>query len=60
MKFRPCIDLHKGKVKQIVGATLNDQSDAGLRTNFETDKSAAEFSKMYKDDKLTGMEFNYY
>ena len=32
--FRPCIDLHDGKVKQIVGGTLSD-SGSGLKTNFE-------------------------
>ena len=33
-KFRPCIDLHDGVVKQIVGATLSDSSPESLRTNF--------------------------
>lgn len=37
-KFRPCIDLHDGRVKQIVGSSLND-SGTGLKTNFETDRS---------------------
>jgi len=36
--FRPCIDLHEGKVKQIVGGTLND---AGARTNFVSEKAEA-------------------
>jgi phosphoribosylformimino-5-aminoimidazole carboxamide ribotide isomerase len=49
--FRPCIDLHEGKVKQIVGATLGD---AGLRTNFISEKSAAWFAELYKRDGLTG------
>jgi phosphoribosylformimino-5-aminoimidazole carboxamide ribotide isomerase len=49
--FRPCIDLHEGKVKQIVGGTLGD---AGLRTNFISDKSAAWFAELYKRDGLTG------
>ncbi|KAG6470591.1 hypothetical protein ZIOFF_071665 [Zingiber officinale] len=56
--FHPCIDIHKGKVKQIVGSTLKDLgSDGGataLVTNFETDKSPAEFAKLYKKDGLTG------
>ncbi|XWS55998.1 hypothetical protein CRYUN_Cryun09bG0048700 [Craigia yunnanensis] len=44
VSFRPCIDIHKGKVKQIVGSTLRDSKEDGstLVTNFESDKSAAE------------------
>ncbi len=49
--FRPCIDLHEGKVKQIVGGTLGD---AGLRTNFVSEKSAAWFAELYKRDGLYG------
>lgn len=49
--FRPCIDLHEGKVKQIVGGTL---SDAGARTNFVSEKSAAWFAELYRRDGLTG------
>ena len=49
--FRPCIDLHEGKVKQIVGGTLGD---SGLRTNFISDHSAAWFAELYKRDGLTG------
>jgi phosphoribosylformimino-5-aminoimidazole carboxamide ribotide isomerase len=49
--FRPCIDLHEGKVKQIVGGTLGD---AGLRTNFVSEKSAAWFADLYRRDGLTG------
>ncbi len=51
--FRPCIDLHEGKVKQIVGGSLRDDG-AGLRTNFESDRSAAEFAALYRADGLTG------
>jgi phosphoribosylformimino-5-aminoimidazole carboxamide ribotide isomerase len=49
--FRPCIDLHEGKVKQIVGGTLGD---SGLRTNFVSEKSAAWFAELYKRDSLSG------
>ncbi|CAN4105566.1 unnamed protein product [Withania somnifera] len=54
--FRPCIDIHKGKVKQIVGSTLQDskEADTSLVTNFESDKSAAEYAKLYRDDGLVG------
>ncbi|KAF3441654.1 hypothetical protein FNV43_RR15569 [Rhamnella rubrinervis] len=56
VRFRPCIDIHKGKVKQIVGSTLRDSKEDGstLVTNFESDKSAAEFANLYKEDGLTG------
>ena len=47
--FRPCIDLHEGKVKQIVGGTL---SDAGARTNFVSEQSAAWFAELYRRDNL--------
>jgi phosphoribosylformimino-5-aminoimidazole carboxamide ribotide isomerase len=50
--FRPCIDLHEGKVKQIVGGTLGEPS--ALRTNFVSDRPAAWFAELYKRDGLTG------
>jgi phosphoribosylformimino-5-aminoimidazole carboxamide ribotide isomerase len=49
--FRPCIDLHDGKVKQIVGGTLGE---SGPKTNFVSDKSAAYFAEIYKRDGLSG------
>ena len=52
-KFRPCIDLHDGRVKQIVGSSLSD-SGAGLKTNFETDRSPAWFAELYKKDGIRG------
>uniref|UniRef100_A0A0E0L2A7 1-(5-phosphoribosyl)-5-[(5-phosphoribosylamino)methylideneamino] imidazole-4-carboxamide isomerase HISN3, chloroplastic n=1 Tax=Oryza punctata TaxID=4537 RepID=A0A0E0L2A7_ORYPU len=56
VSFRPCIDIHKGKVKQIVGSTLRDSSNDGtaLVTNFESDKPPAEFANIYKEDELIG------
>jgi hypothetical protein len=44
MKFRPCIDLHSGQVKQIVGSTLKDNpsEENDLATNFATDRPAGE------------------
>ena len=50
--FRPCIDLHEGKVKQIVGGTLGAPAD--LRTNFVSEKPAAWFAGLYKRDGLSG------
>jgi phosphoribosylformimino-5-aminoimidazole carboxamide ribotide isomerase len=53
MKFRPCIDLHQGKVKQIVGETL--QADAGkVVENFVSELSPAHYASMYREDGLTG------
>ena len=52
-KFRPCIDLHDGRVKQIVGSSLSDNG-AGLKTNFETDRSPAWFAELYKKDSVRG------
>jgi phosphoribosylformimino-5-aminoimidazole carboxamide ribotide isomerase len=50
--FRPCIDLHEGKVKQIVGGSLGEA--ARLRTNFVSEKPAAWFAELYQRDGLTG------
>jgi hypothetical protein len=52
-KFRPCIDLHQGKVKQIVGNSLT-KNQADLKTNFISDQSAKDFAKLYANDNLTG------
>jgi phosphoribosylformimino-5-aminoimidazole carboxamide ribotide isomerase len=53
MKFRPCVDLHGGKVKQIVGSTLSDDN-LRLVTNFETELAPSIFAKMYQRDSLVG------
>lgn len=52
-KFRPCIDLHDGKVKQIVGGTLTDDG-ASLKTNFVASETPAYFAKKYAGDGLCG------
>jgi phosphoribosylformimino-5-aminoimidazole carboxamide ribotide isomerase len=52
MKFRPCIDIHDGKVKQIVGSTLRD--GAQPVTNFETQLPPSHFAGLYKEDGLNG------
>ena len=49
--FRPCIDLHQGKVKQIVGGSLNDD---GAKTNFVSDNDAAFYAGLYRQYQLTG------
>lgn len=50
--FRPCIDLHEGRVKQIIGGTLG-RTDC-LVTNFVSDHSASYFADMYRQDGLKG------
>lgn len=52
-RFRPCIDLHAGQVKQIVGSTLSD-TGAGLKTNFVSDRDAAWYGELYRKDELRG------
>ena len=52
MKFRPCIDLHNGKVKQIVGGSLSDGADP--ETNFVSEKPPAWYAGRYEKDGLTG------
>lgn len=52
-RFRPCIDLHAGKVKQIVGGTLRDDC-AGPTENFVSDESPATFARRFREDDLTG------
>ncbi|KAG2367381.1 N--5 [Suillus spraguei] len=52
--FRPCIDLHEGQVKQIVGGTLSDCSDEGLKTNFVATQPPEYFAGKYRDNSLEG------
>jgi phosphoribosylformimino-5-aminoimidazole carboxamide ribotide isomerase len=63
MKFRPCIDLHGGQVKQIVGSTLRDDQNTSsstsatttaLRTNFTAKQPAEWFANLYRQDQLIG------
>lgn len=53
MQFRPCIDLHQGRVKQIVGSSLTD-SDNSAQTNFASDKPSSYYAELYRRDNLTG------
>jgi len=54
MKFRPCIDLHQGRVKQIVGSTLSDNDQAALSTNFIAGHPAGHYAAIYREDSLFG------
>lgn len=53
MKFRPCIDIHNGKVKQIVGSSLKDNG-SGTAENFVSDKDAAYYAGIYLKHGLKG------
>ena len=53
MKFRPCIDIHNGKVKQIVGGSLKDAGDQA-KENFVAEQDAAFYAKLYKKAGLKG------
>jgi phosphoribosylformimino-5-aminoimidazole carboxamide ribotide isomerase len=52
MNFRPCIDLHDGKVKQIVGGSLADGREP--ESNFVSDRSPAWYADLYRSDGLAG------
>ena len=54
MRFRPCIDLHGGMVKQIVGATLSDKDPGSLIVNFASRTSPAYYAELYRRDRLPG------
>lgn len=53
MKFRPCIDIHNGKVKQIVGGSLTDRQDRA-EENYVSEASAADYARRYQRDGLSG------
>ncbi|WP_370278091.1 phosphoribosylformimino-5-aminoimidazole carboxamide ribotide isomerase [Pontibacterium sp.] len=50
-QFRPCIDLHQGQVKQIVGGSLNDQ---GADTNYVSPYDSTHYATLYRQHNLTG------
>lgn len=53
MEFRPCIDIHNGKVKQIVGGSLTD-SETAMTENFVAAQDAAYYAELYKNSGITG------
>ena len=53
MEFRPCIDIHNGKVKQIVGGSLKDQGNQA-KENFVSGQNGAFFAKMYRESGVKG------
>jgi len=53
-KFRPCIDLHGGVVKQIVGGTLKDGAAEELKENFVSEKAPSWYAGKFCEAGLTG------
>lgn len=53
MRFRPCIDIHNGQVKQIVGSTLKDEGNEA-KENFISTKGAGYYATLYKERNLPG------
>lgn len=53
MEFRPCIDIHNGSVKQIVGGSLKDEGDFA-EENFVSTRGAAYFAEKYREDGFSG------
>lgn len=53
MEFRPCIDIHNGKVKQIVGSSLQDRDNEAVE-NFISLQDAAWYASLYREKEITG------
>ena len=53
MRFRPCIDIHNGKVKQIVGGSLTDVQDQA-EENFVSEQDGAFYARLYREADLSG------
>ena len=53
MEFRPCIDIHNGKVKQIVGGSLRDEGSQA-RENFVSEQDAAFYAELYQRQGIRG------
>ena len=53
MEFRPCIDIHNGQVKQIVGSSLRDEGDHA-KENFVSAKPASAYAELYREKGLKG------
>ena len=53
MRFRPCIDIHNGKVKQIVGSSLKDEGSKASE-NFVSEKTSVYYAGMFESKGLKG------
>jgi len=54
MKFRPCIDIHNGVVKQIVGGSIDDGRPGDLKINYAATQPSSYFASLYQQDGLRG------
>ena len=54
MEFRPCIDIHDGKVKQIVGGSINESASGGPKENFVSECDAAFYAGLYRNMNIKG------
>jgi len=54
MRFRPCVDLHSGQVKQIVGSSFSDETPETIHTNFTSARPASWYAELYRRDGLAG------
>ena len=55
MRIRPCIDIHNGRVKQIVGSSLKDQDSQAVE-NYVAEQDAAFFAELYRKKGLQGAD----
>ena len=53
MRFRPCIDIHNGSVKQIVGSSLSDEGNIA-KDNFISQKGGGYYARLYREHSLKG------
>ena len=53
MEFRPCIDIHNGKVKQIVGGSLRDKGNQA-KENFVSEMDGAFYAQLYRKENIKG------
>ena len=53
MDFRPCIDIHNGRVKQIVGGSLKDRGDQAME-NYVSEQDAAFYARLYREAGIWG------
>lgn len=53
VEFRPCIDIHNGKVKQIVGSSLKDEGNR-VKENYVSEQDSSFYADLYKKDGLKG------
>lgn len=53
MKFRPCIDIHNGKVKQIIGGSLADNGNTA-KENFVSEKGGEFYARLYRERGIKG------